>query len=114
MNNLSIYKSSAGSGKTYSLVREYLKLVLPYPSNFRHILAITFTNKATDEMKSRILRSLIELSNGSNKNLEQELAKESPLSKLDIKEQAQKCLNFILHHYSDFAVTTIDSFFNSI
>ncbi len=65
-------------------------------------------------MKSRILRSLIELAEGKNKNLEQELAKESSLSKLNIQEQAQKCLNFILHHYSDFAVTTIDSFFNSI
>lgn len=114
MNAISIYKSSAGSGKTYTLVREYLKLVLPYPAGFRHILAITFTNKATEEMKSRILSALIQLSKGENKLLAAELSKDPAFSELNLKTQAQQCVDFILHHYADFAVTTIDSFFNSI
>jgi ATP-dependent exoDNAse (exonuclease V) beta subunit len=52
MSNFLIYRSSAGSGKTYTLVKEYLKIVLNNPSEFRHTLAVTFTNKAADEMKS--------------------------------------------------------------
>ncbi|MBM3435869.1 MAG: hypothetical protein FJY07_06610, partial [Bacteroidetes bacterium] len=59
--SFSVYKSSAGSGKTYTLVREYLKLVLPDPTKFHRILAITFTNKAAAEMKERILRKLKDL-----------------------------------------------------
>jgi ATP-dependent exoDNAse (exonuclease V) beta subunit len=58
VKNFHIYKSSAGSGKTYALVKEYLKLVLSNPENFRHTLAITFTNKAAEEMKSIIIGSL--------------------------------------------------------
>ena len=60
--NFIIYKASAGSGKTYTLVKEYLKLVLTDPSKYRHILAVTFTNKAAYEMKSRIMSSLKMLS----------------------------------------------------
>ena len=65
-----IYRSSAGSGKTYSLVRNYIKLALLgdengfRPSYFRHILAITFTNKAASEMKKRVLSFLEDLKNG--------------------------------------------------
>ena len=58
MSNLKIYKASAGSGKTYTLTEEYLKLLFESPSNYRHILAVTFTNKATAEMRSRILETL--------------------------------------------------------
>jgi len=61
MPNFLIYKSSAGSGKTYTLVKEYLKIVLRNPEDFRHTLAITFTNKAAEEMKIRILQRLGEL-----------------------------------------------------
>jgi len=59
--NFSVYKSSAGSGKTYTLVREYIALALQSPSYFRHILAITFTNKAANEMKQRIVQGLVHL-----------------------------------------------------
>ena len=52
---LRIYKSSAGSGKTYTLVKEFLRIALKSPDKFRHILAITFTNKAANEMKERII-----------------------------------------------------------
>ncbi|HLG36316.1 MAG TPA: UvrD-helicase domain-containing protein, partial [Bacteroidia bacterium] len=73
MNELKIYRSSAGSGKTYMLVFEYLRIVLERPAEFRHILAVTFTNKAADEMKSRIISALSELSAGGNENLEKHL-----------------------------------------
>ena len=59
--NFSVYKSSAGSGKTYTLVREYIALALQSPAYFRHILAITFTNKAANEMKQRIVQGLVQL-----------------------------------------------------
>ena len=59
--SFTVYKSSAGSGKTFTLVKEYLRLILPEPDHFRHILAITFTNKAANEMKERVLGSLNEL-----------------------------------------------------
>ncbi|MFN8254679.1 MAG: UvrD-helicase domain-containing protein, partial [Bacteroidales bacterium] len=58
MSKLKIYKASAGSGKTHSLTEEYLELSKRYPDNFRRILAVTFTNKAAEEMKNRILESL--------------------------------------------------------
>ncbi|MBL0104237.1 MAG: UvrD-helicase domain-containing protein [Bacteroidetes bacterium] len=64
MPNLKLFKSSAGSGKTFTLVKEYLLLVLRAPDDFRAILAITFTNKAAEEMKSRIVEALVELSSG--------------------------------------------------
>ena len=57
---IQILKASAGSGKTYNLAREYIRLLLVKqdPQAYRHILAVTFTNKATDEMKQRILKEL--------------------------------------------------------
>lgn len=113
MHGLTIYKSSAGSGKTYTLVKEYLKLVLQRPSDYKHILAITFTNKATEEMKNRIIRALIELIEDKNPNLEKRLREEINNS-LDIKKSAQQVLNYILHDYSNFSVCTIDSFFHKI
>jgi ATP-dependent helicase/nuclease subunit A len=70
---LTIYRSSAGSGKTYTLVKEYLIIALQYPLQFSRILAITFTNKATAEMKSRIIGTLDELSSGKNPSLQDEL-----------------------------------------
>ena len=60
--SFTVYRSSAGSGKTYTLVKEYLKLLIEDPSAYRHILAITFTNKAANEMKERVLDALKELS----------------------------------------------------
>src|ERR1041385_5164672 len=110
MKELPIYRSSAGSGKTYMLVLEYLELVLRNPKEFRHILAVTFTNKAAEEMKSRIIAALKELSEGKNLPLLQQLRKTLSRS-IDIQVNAAQCLSLILHNYSDFSVTTIDSFF---
>ncbi|MGM0647012.1 MAG: UvrD-helicase domain-containing protein [Bacteroidota bacterium] len=118
--NLLIYKSSAGSGKTTRLVFEYLNLILPQPKKYKHILAITFTNKAANEMKQRIIEYLGQI---ANPDPEAEIKKFDQYSllvqKMDehgytISEQAEKCLTLILHSYSDFAVSTIDSFVHKI
>ncbi len=114
--NFTIYRSSAGSGKTFTLVKEYLKIVLRNPQDYKHILAITFTNKATEEMKFRILealRSLAEGKDGDMRNIiEQEFA-HFP-QKVPITSRAQKALNNILHNYSRFAISTIDHFFSQL
>lgn len=119
--NFTVYKSSAGSGKTYTLVREYLKLVIPDPGKFHHILAITFTNKAAAEMKERILRSLRECAESQDfpdsktvKFLLPELVKETGLTSETISLNAGTVLKNILHDYSDFAISTIDSFVHRI
>ena len=114
MNGLLIYRSSAGSGKTYTLVKEYLKIVLKNPSEYRHILAITFTNKATSEMKSRITEALANLSEGKAEQLCDSLQEETGLSKEDIIQKAGIILEKVLHDYSSFSVSTIDSFFQKI
>lgn len=113
MQGLTIYKSSAGSGKTFTLVKEYLKLVLKNPSEFRQILAITFTNKATDEMKNRIIKALVELSENRNPHLSKILEEEATIGG-DIPSRASEVLDKILHDYSGFSISTIDSFFNRI
>ncbi len=117
--SFTIYKSSAGSGKTFTLVKEYLKLVLSEPGNFRNILAITFTNKAANEMKDRIISSLKGLSNNIPNsdvvnNLLPNLITETGLDESVISERAGKVLELILHNYSDFAISTIDSFVHKI
>lgn len=112
MSNFLIYKSSAGSGKTYTLVKEYLKIVLKNPNDFRHTLAVTFTNKAAGEMKSRIMTKLAELSEGKDKELEKTLINEGVPA--DIDARAKKVLENILHKYSYFSIVTIDSFFHRV
>ncbi|MCD4746178.1 MAG: UvrD-helicase domain-containing protein, partial [Bacteroidales bacterium] len=117
--SLYVYKSSAGSGKTFTLVKEYLKIVLSEPDKFRNILAITFTNKAANEMKERIISYLEELSiNNSDSNtikyLLPDLIKETGLEHIIISQRAEKVLELILHNYSDFAISTIDSFVHKI
>ena len=57
-SQLTVYKASAGSGKTFTLAKEYMVLVIQDPSSYRNILAVTFTNKATEEMKNRIISKL--------------------------------------------------------
>ena len=109
------YRASAGSGKTYQLVLEYLSLALKSgrKDNFKHILAITFTNKAAAEMKERILSSLKSLSKGEDKELKKNLLDKDKTLR-NIEQQAGKVLKKILHNYSNFAVTTIDSFINRL
>lgn len=114
LNNFVVYKSSAGSGKTFTLVKEYLKLALKdkqhLTTSYKSILAITFTNKAASEMKWRIIKALKEISSAENDFLTNLIANELAIDKQDLKQRAEIVLTDILHNYSDFSIGTIDSF----
>lgn len=112
VNALKIYRSSAGSGKTFTLVREYIRLVLMNPAGYRNILAITFTNEAAREMKDRVISALVSLSQGKGGALKEEMEKE--FNHNVIAEKAKEALSNILHDYSAFSVSTIDSFFQKL
>lgn len=107
-----VYNASAGSGKTFTLVKEYLKVLLNSEDIFRFqkILAITFTNKAAGEMKERILDNLQAFSEGKENDLLQEIINELSIDAVTIQERSQKVVSAILQNYSAFSVTTIDSF----
>ena len=109
---LRIYKSSAGSGKTFTLVREYLRLALSGDTEkYKHILAITFTNKAANEMKSRIISALREITGDISKSsMAKELLPLLHITANVLQERAGYLLEDILHNYSDLSVSTIDSF----
>ncbi|MEQ9167068.1 MAG: UvrD-helicase domain-containing protein, partial [Fulvivirga sp.] len=110
----SIYRSSAGSGKTYTLAKSYLKLALANKGKFRRILGVTFTNKATEEMKQRIIKFLTLLKAGEEKGLAQELCAELDIDEFTLKRRAKEVLSEILHNYSRFSIVTIDSFFHQV
>jgi ATP-dependent exoDNAse (exonuclease V) beta subunit len=112
---LDIYKASAGSGKTFLLTIKYLQLLFESPKNYQRILAVTFTNKATAEMKGRILQELEKLAKGEpteySKQLLQKLPAETPET---LQQKAGNVYSAILHDYSRFSVTTIDSFVQKV
>ena len=113
--SLSVYSASAGSGKTHHLTFEYLKLAFSNEEAFRHILAITFTNKATEEMKTRIITELSKISSGQSTALFSSLKKEfSEMNEVRLRMKAQQVLRNILYSYHFFNITTIDSFFQQI
>ena len=130
MGNLLVYKASAGSGKTYKLALEYIKLALAEgsPIAYRHILAVTFTNKATTEMKDRILFHLFNLAEGGRDQgflndllqllnahaTETSSTSGAPLTAKEVCTRAKVLLQNILHDYDHFRVETIDSFFQSL
>ena len=114
MSQLSIYKASAGSGKTFRLTGEFLKLIFKYDENYRRILAVTFTNKATAEMKNRILSELNILAKGEESAYADDLKTEYDLSDSQLKFKANKILSSLLHDFSRFSVSTIDKFFQKI
>jgi ATP-dependent exoDNAse (exonuclease V) beta subunit len=111
---LTIYSASAGSGKTYKLTGIYLTNLFKSRYNYRRILAVTFTNKATAEMKSRILDNLHKLAVGENSDYLPELVHATNKTEELIRNEAKEILNSILHDFSRFSVTTIDSFFQKI
>lgn len=111
---LTIYSASAGSGKTYKLTGIYLSALFRSRYNYRRILAVTFTNKATAEMKSRILDHLHRLSSGEKSDYLPGLLLETKKSEEWIRQEAGEILNAILHDFSRFSVSTIDSFFQKI
>lgn len=107
-----IYRSSAGSGKTFTLVKEYLTLALPNAS-FKDILAVTFTNSAVNEMKARILEELSKMRKAHSvegNDMMAMLCERLGYDTKTLSEKAQKLETKILHNYSDFAICTIDSF----
>lgn len=111
-----IYKSSAGSGKTYTLTMEYLKLALQHSTAFRGILAVTFTNKATQEMKERILKELTRLRTTvrHDEKMDTEIMSALGVDEEGLKLRAAQALTSILHDYGRFSVSTIDSFFQKV
>ena len=116
IQNLTIYRSSAGSGKTFTLVKDYLKLVLRDPENYRKILAITFTNKASEEMKNRILEELATISRDERSELRNIIEKEFKDEgiNMQIVSRASTALIKILHNYGRFGVSTLDHFFAKV
>jgi len=116
---LKILQASAGSGKTFSLAAHYLTLLFSGDSKYREILAVTFTNKATEEMKTRILEVLKGFAEGNtSKKIEDYrvivLAAHPDLNTETLKLKADKVYRRILHDYSRFAVSTIDGFVQKV
>ena len=114
MSKLKIYKASAGSGKTFRLALEYLKIALANEWNYKNILAVTFTNKATTEMKERVIEELYVLAKERPSAYLAILMNEMNLSSIEIADRARKSLKRILHDYSRFSISTIDSFFQRV
>lgn len=115
MGQIKILSASAGSGKTYRLAYKYIETTILDPESYRHILAVTFTNKATDEMKRRILREIDSLARGEQSNFCCDLLRQHPdLTPTRIQQRAEAVRSRILHDYSNFAVMTIDRFFQRV
>ena len=116
MRNFKVFQASAGSGKTYTIVKEYLKLCLgseQQVDNFRHILAITFTNASANDMKAKIvshLNDIITSEKVEEHTMEADLISELGISDAELKRNAQRLMTRIIHDYSSFCVSTIDAF----
>lgn len=119
-HSFAIYDASAGSGKTYALVKEYLKIILSAKQNdaYRNILAITFTNKAVHEMKSRIVTNLSEFAKDNptekSADLMSEIAREINLSASEVKQKSKSIIKHIIHNYAAFDISTIDKFTHKV
>jgi len=113
---LNVYRASAGSGKTFQLAIEYIKLLIDDPTRYRHILAVTFTNKATAEMKTRILSQLYGISHSlpDSEPYVTSLMQKGNWSETQIRQNCLQALQFMMHDYGRFSITTIDSFFQTI
>ena len=115
-SNFKVFQASAGAGKTFTLIKEYLKLCLGSEgavANFRNILAITFTNAAANEMKAKIVKTLREIIDSKEvdpKSMEAKLIEELDISDDELKRNAQNLMTRIMHDYSSFCVSTIDAF----
>ena len=115
-DNFKVFQASAGAGKTFTLIKEYLKLCLRSEGavdNYRNILAITFTNAAANEMKAKILKALQDIINSTEldpKSMEAKLIEELDTSDAELKHNAQRLMTCIMHDYSSFCVSTIDAF----
>lgn len=113
---LTIYKASAGSGKTFTLAVEYIKLLINNPKAYENILAVTFTNKATEEMKTRILSQLYGIAHNlpDSKDYLKKVCQELDISEKTASLKAAQALDMLLHNYNFFRIQTIDTFFQSV
>ena len=113
---LTVYKASAGSGKTFTLATDYIKLVVENPQSYRNILAVTFTNKATEEMKMRILSQLYGIWKQlpDSANYLKVICEKTGQSEAFVSERAGIALSNLLHNYNYFRVETIDTFFQGV
>lgn len=115
-----IYNASAGAGKTFTLVKEYIKILLDYEQDdaFRYILSITFTNKAVHEMKQRIVRSLSDFTEKITPERSQALldniVSETGISEHLVKQKSAKILKKMIHNYAAFDISTIDKFTHKV
>ena len=117
MASLTIYRASAGAGKTFTLAVEYMTLLINNPYDFKRILAVTFTNKATEEMKLRILSQLYALAylTGAKKNdYLLQIQDKTGLGEGVVRERAKMALHLLLHNFNYFRVETIDKFFQTV
>ena len=117
MNQLKVYRSSAGSGKTFTLVKHYLTILLKSesPYTFKEVLAITFTNKAAQEMKDRILHELqLMINDVDSSDMLPLISKDISIHVESLKLKCKSIYSKIIHNYSDFNVMTIDRFTNTI
>lgn len=118
MSNLVVYKASAGSGKTWRLSVEMLKILISDPYSYRNILAVTFTNKATAEMKERVLGGLYEIVAEDNKGIVspmlQTICDDLSITPDKARLKAKIAIELLLHDYGRFRIETIDSFFQSV
>ena len=114
--HLDIYKASAGSGKTFTLAVNFIRMLIESPDDYRHILAVTFTNKATAEMKQRILSKLygIAYNTSDAKAYYNAIQETTELPEETIRQRACEALDLLIHDYSHLRVETIDSFFQSV
>ena len=115
-SHLTVYKASAGSGKTFRLAVQYITMLIKQPEDYRHILAVTFTNKATAEMKQRILSQLYGIGHSlkGSASYYNEVKKAVTYNEQTIRHNALLALDMILQDYGRFRVETIDSFFQTV
>ena len=119
---LTVYKASAGSGKTFALAVQYIKLLVINPQSYRNILAVTFTNKATEEMKTRILSQLYGIWKMQERPEDypeslpymEQICQALNAKPQFVSERAGIALSLLLHNYNHFRVMTIDTFFQSV
>lgn len=113
---MTVYKASAGSGKTFTLAVRFIELLIQNPEAYKQTLAVTFTNKATEEMKHRILSQLFGISRhlpDSSSYLER-ICNDLGMEEEYVCKQAEKALMLILHDYNNFNIETIDAFFQKV
>ena len=114
--HLTVYRASAGSGKSFTLAVEYISLLVKDPENYQHILAVTFTNKATQEMKMRILSQLYGIANSlqSSQQYFNKVKEKTNMPDAVIRNNARAALTLLIHRYNNFRILTIDAFFQQV